>query len=367
MKNLLKNRFLFFLFLTSLFLFGFSYQAKAFSFLNFFEQVKNKIINPQEEKIVKEIKAKKLTLKKTIELIDKNSQEELNLFAKYCPLPTSTIEGSSTKDIFKAIITLYQPLLDASESTSSTSTKITLQASSTNSLFSSTTFPIFDLFNSKIKEKILFDQKVCSSFLFLQKENNWYNNFENALKDIKTPKEINKLIENLKKHRSLLKEEDNSISEIAAVLRSLENISIAKNRAKKISSDLKIIDLDEFSQKIIAKLFVLAKTKIKIASLETQKAKLIILYLESFNDIWPEIKKTSATSSLEVSSSTKATSSPTKVNSQILAIKNQIALQIKLEKEKIIPSPIDLLNDSQEYLKSAYQDFSFISKLAQKD
>ncbi len=342
MKTSFKKQFLVFIFLMVFSLFG--YQAKAFSFLNFFEQVKNKLLNPQEEKIVKEIEAKKITLEKTIELIDKNSQEETDLFKKYCPLNTEQIKTSSSKEIFETIAANYLPA-----STSSGDLATSTEASSSKEIVS------FKDLSPEIKEKILFDQKVCSGFLFSEKENEWYAGFKKELEQVKNIEEINSLIEKLKNHRQDLKQKRDSFSKISAILRSLENISLAQNRAEKISKDLEIIDLDEFSKKIIDKLFILARTKIKIASLETQKAKLLVLYLESFDDIWPD-NNTSST-----------LSTTTQELSQDKEIKKQIALKIKLEKQEMIPSPLDLLSDSQEYLKSAYQDFSFISKLAQKE
>ncbi len=362
MKKELKKSLIFLIII--IFLFFNAYSVKAFSFLNFLEQVKNKILNPQQEKIIKEIEAKKITLEKTIDLINNNNQEEIKLFKKYCPLAESKEYNTSTKNIFKKIIYLYN--LKQATSSLPTSSLIAVESSSSQEkpIQTLSLKQLFNKFSADLKENILFKTKICKGLNFLIEENNWYTNFENNLKTIKTIEEINVLIRKLKSHRLNLEEKNDSVSKISMILTSLENISLAKNRANKINNALQKIGLDKFSQKIIEKLFILAKTKIKIAALETQKAKLIVLYLDPIDEIWEENNKQFSSN---VDATSMAVSSTDENSDQKERLKKEIALKIKLEKEKITTPVIDLLTESQNYLKSAYQDFTFISKLVQKD
>ena len=399
-KSFKLKKFLISLVVFSLLLFPTVKVAQAFSFLDFFNQLKEKLLNPQEEKIVKELKAKKETLGTTLNLIINNYNDEEQFLSDYCPLHNEEVSENSSssqeKNYFYSLIeTLYpkwneksttitEEITNPVETSSSQgfdnqtfSTKQEKQTSTSSQELSSgsekenqasTEKEFFESLPLEEKTNFLFYEKACKEADFIKEEKQWYQELKKEIDQIEDLNKINELTEKLKAHKNLLEDENRFSSELVAVINSLKNIQIAENRKGKIEKDLKEIKMDEFSREVISKLFLLAKTKIKVASLKTEKAKLIFLYLQSFKEIWPEEETASgsATSTTlgsgnSIENSTSSTNKGEKEN-ETEKIEEEIALSLKLSKDNI-QSPVELIKESQDYLKSAYQDFSLTSKI----
>ena len=343
---------------------GMVHFAGAFSFFDFLNQLKEKILSPQEEVIVRKIEAKKVTLDEALSLILENYKDEENNLRELCPIETKNLKEEA---IFSSLIkkavqekdTNGESTKNKEDSSSSLDERCSsiqgkiAESSSTEATSSEEFFKTLGLGE---QTNILFEEKACQESAFLEKEISWYENLKENIDEAESIGIINSLAEKLKNHRSQTSEESNLASNLSAIASSLANIKIAENREEKISNNLDQINLDKFTKEVVNKLLLLAKAKIKIASLKTEKAKLLLLYSQSFQEISLAGDSTSSEETKESTSSEKI--------AEIRKIKKEIALQISLGKEEK-EDPMDLLEESQEYLKSAYQDFSLISNIVQ--